>query len=373
METLLVFAFALITGFVLGYLFSRYEIHHRMKETGDYLQQALSNMETKFRVLANEILDSQKEKLENENNSHLDLVLKPLHDNLDRLDKVIHDVNEKSIQHHTSFQDAINRLGEQTLSIGREADNLARALKNETKIQGDWGEMVLSNILEHSGLREGEEFEIQKNFKGMDGENVRPDVIVNFPDKKRLVIDSKVSMKDFVDYINAEDTILREKALKQHVESIRRHINELYQQNYQRNVKGAPEYVIMFIPSEASYVAAVQADENLNTYAWSKKVIIVCPNTLIMTLQIVNNIWQSDRQVRNVEKIINAANDLYYHFANFTETYSKMGRTLETLQGDYELGRKRLSEGKGNIVQRFENMKELGLSPKKNIDSKFIE
>lgn len=111
METLLVFAFALITGFVLGYLFSRYEIHHRMKETGDYLQQALSNMETKFRVLANEILDSQKEKLENENNSHLDLVLKPLHDNLDRLDKVIHDVNEKSIQHHTSFQDAINRLG----------------------------------------------------------------------------------------------------------------------------------------------------------------------------------------------------------------------------------------------------------------------
>ena len=143
METLLVFAFALITGFVLGYLFSRYEIHHRMKETGDYLQQALSNMETKFRVLANEILDSQKEKLENENNSHLDLVLKPLHDNLDRLDKVIHDVNEKSIQHHTSFQDAINRLGEQTLSIGREADNLARALKNETKIQGDWGEMVL--------------------------------------------------------------------------------------------------------------------------------------------------------------------------------------------------------------------------------------
>ena len=129
----------------------------------------------------------------------------------------------------------------------------------------------------------------------------------------------------------------------------------------------------MFMPSEASYVAAVQYDDTINNYAWSKKVIMVCPNTLIMTLEIVNNIWQSARQAKNVEKIINSANDLYYHFALFTETYSKIGRSLETLQNDYSTGLKRLSEGRGNIVQRFENMKELGLSPKKEIDNQLKE
>lgn len=370
MELLLVFASALIMGFALGYMFSRYEIHHRMKEMRNYSQQTFANMEARFSMLANQILDSQKEKLETDNNSHMNLILKPLEDNLYRLDKVIRDVNEKSIEHHTSFQDAIKRLEEQTLTIGKEADNLARALKNETKIQGDWGEMVLSNILERSGLRKGEEFELQKNFQSDNGDDHRPDVIIRFPEGKNLIIDSKVSLKDFMDYVNATTTIERKEFLKRHVDSVRKHIKELSLKNYPKDVKGSPDYVLMFMPSEASYIAAVQYDANLTTFAWSKKVIMVCPNTLIMTLQIVNNIWQSARQAKNVEKIISAANELYYHFALFTDTYVKMGNTLNTLQNDYDLGRKRLSEGRGNLVDRFEKMKELGLSPKKEISDK---
>ena len=373
MELLLVFSTALIIGFVLGCLFTRYEANHHIKEIKGYSQKSIDTMEAKFNVLANQILNNQKEKLEQDNNDYLELLLKPLRDNIYRLDKAINDVNEKSVAHHTVFINAIEKLEKQTISIGREADNLAKALKNENKVQGDWGEMILSNILERSGLREGEEYEMQKNFKSIDGNNVRPDVIIKFPEGKHLIIDSKVSLKDFIDYINADNKIESERALKNHIESVRRHINELSKQNYQRDVKGSPEYVIMFMPSEASYVAAVQYDDTINNYAWSKKVIMVCPNTLIMTLEIVNNIWQSARQAKNVEKIINSANDLYYHFALFTETYSKIGRSLETLQNDYSTGLKRLSEGRGNIVQRFENMKELGLSPKKEIDNQLKE
>ncbi len=370
MELLLVFCFALIIGFIGGVYFSHRESDHRINDIKNYSQESLKNMQDRFNMLSTQILDIQKEKFEQESSHHLHQILRPIHDNLVQLDRTLKETNEKSTAQSFSFQEAIKKLSEQTASIGKEANQLAHALKNNSKVQGDWGEMILSNILEKSGLREGEEYEVQKNFKSADGANVRPDVVIHFPERKHIVIDSKVSLKDFTDYMNAEDTASQEQALKRHLLSVRNHIDELSRQNYPKDVKGSPEYVIMFMPSEASYVYAIQADENINSYAWSRKVIIACPNILIMTLQIVNNIWQSARQARNVEKIIASANDLYYHFALFTEVFSKIGRGLDTLQNDYVVAKKRLSEGRGNLVQRFENMRSLGLSPKKEIDDK---
>ena len=373
MQLLLIFCVALFTGFVIGIIFSRSESNRRINDIKNYSQESLKNMEDRFNMLSAQVLDVQKQKFEQESTNHLNQILKPINDNLAQLDKALKDTNERSLTQSCSFHEAINRLSEQTISIGKEANQLAHALKNNSKVQGDWGEMILSNILEKSGLRNGEEYEVQKNFKSAEGNNVRPDVVINFPEGKHIIIDSKVSLKDFTDYVNADNAIEREQALKRHLLSVRNHIDELSKQNYPKDVKGSPEYVIMFMPSEASYVYAVQADENLNSYAWNKKVIIACPNILIMTLQIVNNIWQSSRQAKNVEKVISAANDLYYHFALFTEVFSKIGRGLETLQNDYAAAKKKLSEGRGNLVQRFENMRSLGLSPKKEISDKLKE
>ena len=370
---MLIFCVALFTGFVIGIIFSRSESNRRINDIKNYSQESLKNMEDRFNMLSAQVLDVQKQKFEQESTNHLNQILKPINDNLAQLDKALKDTNERSLTQSCSFHEAINRLSEQTISIGKEANQLAHALKNNSKVQGDWGEMILSNILEKSGLRNGEEYEVQKNFKSAEGNNVRPDVVINFPEGKHIIIDSKVSLKDFTDYVNADNAIEREQALKRHLLSVRNHIDELSKQNYPKDVKGSPEYVIMFMPSEASYVYAVQADENLNSYAWNKKVIIACPNILIMTLQIVNNIWQSSRQAKNVEKVISAANDLYYHFALFTEVFSKIGRGLETLQNDYAAAKKKLSEGRGNLVQRFENMRSLGLSPKKEISDKLKE
>lgn len=349
------------------------EMLSRDNEMRSFSQDSLKNMEAKFNMLANQVLEKQTEKLQKDNDNHLDLVLNPLKENLNKLDHAIKDVSEKSIEHHTSFKEAIKRMEEQTKNIGKEADNLARALKSDSKMQGDWGEMILDHILEKSGLRKGFEYKVQENIKTEDNKNVRPDIIVEFPDKRSIIIDSKVSLTAFSEYINAEDEIVRNDALKRHVDSVRKHVNELANKSYSKDVKGSSEYVIMFMPSEAAYVAAVQADNNLNSYAWDQRIIIACPNIIIMTLQIVNNIWQSARQERNVEKIINAANGMYQEFVLFVNAFDKVGKDLKNLQDDYDIGWKRLVEGRGNLIQRFEGMKSLGLSPKKEMDSHILE
>lgn len=360
-----------VVGFVLGEYFSHKEADRRISEMRQYTQESIGQMEKQFELLAHNVLDKQKDKLQQDSNSHMEMVLKPLKDHLDHLDQALRDTNEKSVAQHTSFQMAIRQLSEQTQTIGKEAAQLSRALRSDTKVQGDWGEMVLARILDSSGLRQGEEYEVQKNYKTEDGKDVRPDIIIHFPEGRNLIIDSKVSLKDFTEYINADTLLDKEQSMKRHIMSVKRHIDELSRKNYVKDVKGSSEYVLMFMPSEASYIYAVQADDSLNAYAWERHVIIVCPNMLMMTLQIVNNIWQSQRQVKNVEKIIEAANGLYYQFANFAEIFSKISKDIQTIQNDYDLARNRLSEGKGNLVRRFEDMRSLGLSPKKNIPESF--
>ena len=346
------------------------QMDERLNELRSYSQESLRSMESKFSALANEVLEAKTKKFQEDSDARLDLVLKPLKDNISQLDRALKDTNEKSASHHTSFQDAMRQLAEQTASIGKEADNLARALKSDTKMQGDWGEMILDSILEKSGLEKGREFTVQENHKTAEGENVRPDVVVKFPDGHCVIIDSKVSLTAFTDYVNALSKPEQDEALKRHLDSVRKHVQELSDQNYPKDVRNAADYVLMFMPSEASYVAAVQADEKLNGWAWDKKIVIVCPNTLVMTLQIVNNIWKSDRQNKNVETIVKQANDLYDKFVGFVDNFNGLQRDLNTLQSHYDDSRNQLVNGRGNLIGRMEKIKDLGLNPKKQIDAK---
>lgn len=353
---------------------ARQQQKEKTEEMENFSRRSLESMQNTFRDLANQVLEAKTEKLQSDSNERLDLMLKPLKDNISQLGKAVQDNNEKAVHNHSVFQETIRQLTEQTQNIGKEADNLARALKSDSKMQGDWGEMVLTNILQKSGLEEGREFYTQENYKTAEGQNVRPDVVVKFPDEHTIVIDSKVSLTAFSDYVNAETKPEREEALKRHVDSVKKHIQELSQQNYPKDVYGSAEYVIMFMPSEASYVAAVQADEKLNSWAWEKKIVIACPNILIMTLQIVNNVWKTDRQDKNLRKIVGQANDLYDKFVTFVEVFEKVGKGIDGVQKDYEVARKRLVDGRGNLVNRLEDLKRLGgLIPKKELDDKIKE
>ena len=352
---------------------ARQQADARISEMRTFMQESLRQMEQRFSGLAGQVLDDQKLKLEKDANTHLNLLLKPLEDNLQHLHQELQDSKLKGVAQHTSFLEAIKRLEEQAASVGREADNLARALKTDSKLQGDWGEMVLDTLLERSGLTKGVEYQVQENFHTEDGRNVRPDVVVYFPEGRSIIIDSKVSLTAFADYTRATDDAERAEALKRHLESVRAHVVELSDKNYPKDVKGSPEYVIMFMPTEASYLAAVGADDKLNLFAWERKVILACPNILIMTLQIINNVWQSARQTKNVEKVIDAANKLYSQFALFAESFEQLGKSIDSLDKSYGLARKRLLEGKGNFVGRLESMRQLGLAPKKDMPTSLTE
>ena len=255
----------------------------------------------------------------------------------------------------------------QTEKIGSDAANLTKALKGDSKMQGDWGEMVLETILENSGLRKDEEFFIQENTKDEEGKNYRPDVIVRFPEGRSVVIDSKVSLTAYSDALAAEDEAEQERLMKAHALSVRKHIDELAAKDYSKLVDDAIGFVLMFIPNETSYIAAMKQQPDLSRYAYQKKIIIISPSNLLMALQLAYNLWQYDRQNKNVEKIVKTAADLYDKVAGFEDTFMSVGDLITRLSGTFDKAKKQLYDGTGNVMRRVESLKGLGVTPKKQI------
>ena len=264
-------------------------------------------------------------------------------------------------------QQAVLSLKEQTSKIGSDAANLTKALKGDSKMQGDWGEMVLETILENSGLRKDEEFFIQENTKDENGKNFRPDVIVRFPEGRSVVIDSKVSLTAYTDALAAEDDAERDRLMKAHAQSVRKHIDELAEKDYSKLVEDAIGFVLMFIPNETSYIAAMRQQPELSRYAYQKKIIIISPSNLLMALQLAYNLWQYDRQNKNVEKIVKTAADLYDKVAVFEDTFTSIGDLITRLSGTFDKAKKQLYDGAGNVMRRVESLKELGVTPKKQL------
>ncbi|MDR0230740.1 MAG: DNA recombination protein RmuC [Dysgonamonadaceae bacterium] len=332
-------------------------------------KEKIELLKAEFQQLAGEVLEKKSGNLQNANKEQIDAILNPLKEKIQSFEKAVKDNQISGAENKASLEKAIEEVMKRAQEIGADAVNLTKALRGNSKTQGDWGEMVLESILEKSGLRKDEEYFVQESTT-VEGERVRPDVIVRFPEKRSVVIDSKVSLSAYVNYMECENEKERAGHLKNHIKSIKDHIDELSTRNYSQYVEHSIGYVLMFIPNEASYILAVQNDVSLGSYAYDKRIVLISPTNMMMALQLAYNLWQSEKQSQNVREIVKMGNGLYDKFAIFIENFAKMGAQLNTVQNTYDEVSKQLSEGKGNLVGRIEKMRELGLNPKKQLSGK---
>ena len=320
-----------------------------------------------FENLANEILEKNAGKLKETNQESMGTLLKPLRDQLENLGKAVNHTNETAAGNKASLESAIKAMMEKTESLGRDAENLTLALRGDTKKQGDWGEMILERMLEESGLRKGEEYFTQENHKTEKGRDVRPDVIIRFPDKRCVVVDSKVSLTAYAMSCGAEKEEERQMYLTQHVASVRKHINELATKDYSSIVEDTISYVLMFMPNEASYMAALQACNDLQMEAYRRRVILISPTNLLMALQLAYNLWQKERQTRNVQQIFKRATSLYEKMCNVQESMEKVGNSLRQAQDAYTKATDQLFRGRGNYSRQLEDLRQMGISTAKQL------
>ena len=344
-----------------------------LKQAEEERRQQAEVMKSEFRNLANELLEAKTASLKQANVEQLTAVLTPLKENIEQLGKSVVEGRFAGVQQKESVDHAIRNLMEKAERIGEDAVNLTKALTANPKVQGDWGEMILERMLEESGLRRGEEYFIQENCITEDGRNVRPDVIVRFPEKRSVIIDSKVSFTAYVNYINAVSPDEQAQALSAHLLSMREHYNELAGKGYTKVVKDSIGYVLMFVPNEGAYIAALEKDRDLLNYAYKKRIILISPSNLMMALQLAYNLWQSERQTRNVEEIIRRGNLLYEKFVTFVTAFEKLGKQLDDTRRQYDQAFGTLARGNGNIIVSFHKLKELGLTPKKDIPPTVME
>lgn len=352
------------------------------EESDRQWEQKLEALRQEMQKMAAEQLAAKQSALQESNRQQMNELLRPVKEQFADFkksveeSKTLNEVNKKELQHtfeatmrlfQQEQQQTVLMLKEQTSKIGSDAANLTKALKGDSKMQGDWGEMVLETILENSGLRKNEEFFIQENTKDENGKNYRPDVIVRFPEGRSVVIDSKVSLTAYTDALATDDEADRERLLKAHALSVRKHIDELAEKDYSKLVDDAIGFVLMFIPNETSYIAAMKQQPDLSRYAYQKKIIIISPSNLLMALQLAYNLWQYDRQNKNVEKIVKTAADLYDKVATFEDTFTGIGDLITRLSGIYDKAKKQMYDGPGNVMRRVEGLKALGVTPKKQL------
>ncbi len=352
------------------------------EESDRQWEQKLEALRQEMQKMAAEQLAAKQSALQESNRQQMNELLRPVKEQFADFkksveeSKTLNEVNKKELQHtfeatmrlfQQEQQQTVLMLKEQTSKIGSDAANLTKALKGDSKMQGDWGEMVLETILENSGLRKDEEFFIQENTKDENGKNYRPDVIVRFPEGRSVVIDSKVSLTAYTDALATDDEADRERLLKAHALSVRKHIDELAEKDYRKLVDDAIGFVLMFIPNETSYIAAMKQQPDLSRYAYQKKIIIISPSNLLMALQLAYNLWQYDRQNKNVEKIVKTAADLYDKVATFEDTFTGIGDLITRLSGIYDKAKKQMYDGPGNVMRRVEGLKALGVTPKKQL------
>ena len=343
---------------------------HEAKES---YRESLEAMKAKFGQIAEDALKTRAQELKQTNEESIAHLVKPVRDDLQKMQQTVDQARQQAAAQKASMDKTIEGLLRQTQEVERNAASLAQALQSNGKMQGDWGEQLLAGILEDSGLRPGIEFEMQENVRDEQGANHRPDVIVNCPGKRRIVIDSKVSLSAFLSYSAAQTREQAEQAQKDNLRSVRAHIDELAKKQYDKLVPGALNQVLMFIPNEGSYILALRTDPQIGQYAYKKGIILINPTNLMLALQMIYNLWQTERQNRNTEKVTRQAADLYDKFATFVEKFDKIRTSITTLQHNTEDAYKSLATGTGNIVRRLEGLRQMGITPKKQLDGELTE
>lgn len=321
-----------------------------------------------FQNLSNEILEKKGQKFTEMNRQHLQQVLEPLKEKIQLFEKQVQETYEKEARERFSLSDKIKELVLLNQQLGDEARNLTQALKGDSKVQGNWGEMILQRILEESGLMKDREYFIQESFTQADGKRLQPDVVIRYPGNKSVVIDSKVSLVAYERFVQSNDREVQQNMLKSHLQSVRSHIANLSGKDYQRMYQlNSLDYVILFVPIEPAFLLAIQSDPQLWKFAYDKKVLLISPTNLIAVLKIIHELWKVEHQNQNAIEIAERGGKLYDKFASFVETLQEVGKEIGKAQSKYQLAMKQLSEGNGNIIGQVEKLKELGVKAKKSI------
>ena len=334
-------------------------------------QELLDNRakeEERFEHLATKIIEAKTEKFDHQHKEGIKEILQPLKEKLKNFEDKVEFSNKASLERHTSLREQIHMLTQLNEKITKEANNLTRALKSDTKKQGNWGELILESILDKSGLEKGREYHVQKSLIDDEGRRFQPDVIIDIPDGKKMIVDSKVSLVAYEKWINSDNEDEGMLALKMHVKSIRQHIDGLAEKNYHDLYKiESPDFVLMFVPIDTAFSSALSMDQGLYQYAFDKHIVIVTPSTLLATLKTVETMWRNDKQNRYAIDIAVEAGKMYDKFANFVSDLEKLGRQLDTTRGSFEAAMNKLSNGSGNLVRRAEKLKQLGAKTSKSL------
>ncbi len=349
----------------------------KWEETQKQFEENKKQLTESFQNLANKILEETGKKFSEQNQEKINQIIEPFKEKLEQFKEKVTLTEKESHARHRVLLEQIKQLEQLNKQITEEARNLANALKGDTQAQGTWGEFILASILEKSGLEKGREYIMQESFQ-TDSENrlrVRPDVIVYLPDNKAVIIDSKVSLTAYEQYINTENKAERERHLKMHLQSLKTHIAELSKKDYERikELNGrTPDFVLMFIPVEPAFSVAMREMPGLYDEALRKNIVLVTPTTLLAVLKMIDNIWKTEQQKENIREILRQATALYEKFVGFTDDLIDLGKKLDSAKNTYTNSMKKLTSGKDNLVSKVERMKKLGLNPKKHINPGLI-
>jgi DNA recombination protein RmuC len=340
------------------------------KREVEKLQEKFTN---DFEVLANKILESKSEKFTKQNKENIDGILKPLQEKIEKFERKVDDTHKESIDRHAMLRQQIIGLTALNEQMSKEATNLTKALKGDSKTQGNWGELVLERVLEKSGLEKDREYFVQNSFTTDYGKRVLPDVVLHLPDNKKMIIDSKVSLVAYERFVNEDDKDVQVQFLKEHISSLKKHIEQLSEKKYQDIYEiESPDFVLLFIPIEPAFAVAINQDNSLYNWAFEKNIVIVTPTTLLATLRTIDSMWNNEKQQQNALEIATQAGRLYDQFVNLTEDLLKVGNQLNTVKGSYDSTMVKLT-GKGNLITRVEKLKKLGSKASKQINEKLLK
>jgi DNA recombination protein RmuC len=346
----------------------------RLAEQEKTIQDIQQKFQKEFENIAEKLLKEKSKEFVDVNRTNLDIILNPLKENLKAFEDKVDKVYNMEAAERNTMKGVITQLMELNQQISDEAKNLTKALKGDNKKQGNWGEVILERVLERSGLVKDQEYRLQASLIGADGSRLQPDVVIDLPDEKHLIIDSKVSLIAYERLVNCETEDERKLFSKAHVESIRSHVQGLSSKNYHDLYQiNSPDFVLLFIPIESSFSFAVQIDSELFSDAWDKRVVIVSPSTLLATLRTIASIWKQERQNRNVLEIARLSGAMYDKFVGFVTDMESIGKNIKQSQGAYDNAISKLTEGNGNLTKTAEKIKNLGAKANKQLDQKYIE
>lgn len=346
----------------------------KLQENKEEVEKLQDKFTKEFENLANKILDEKSNKFTEQNKKNIKDILNPLQEKIQTFEKKVEDTQKESISMHSALKEQLLGLKELNAQMSKETLNLTKALKGDSKTQGNWGELVLERVLEKSGLEKDREYFVQQSFTNDEGKRIMPDVVIHLPDNKKMVVDSKVSLTAYEQYVNSEDDIVKERFAKEHVNSLKRHVEQLSEKKYEDIYKiESPDFVLLFVPIEPAFAVALNEDNTLYNKAFERNIVIVTPTTLLATLRTIDTMWNNEKQQRNALEIARQAGALYDKFNGLLADLVNIGKKIDGTKADYAAAMNKLVEGRGNLITSVEKLKKMGAKAKKALPEKILE